>query len=231
MGALQYSFPSIECAIAELGSTDSIWFRGHARQHRLIPALYRFPSGAANESNIIEQYRRYTSDSGVRTAGRGLSMLITLHHSYVPTRLLAWTESLHVALFCALVRESYPAVFVLNPVALNAHSKIEGILKVDSHPPSDCELLNWPNHSWLPEQPIAIDGRSTESDAIETEFIFTLHGTNELPLEEQCSDCVRKVVLTKEERLLAAEVILSVRWGPYGTMDDAPCKQPPGGLR
>ena len=201
MRALKHCFRSIECAIAELGQTDAIWFRGHAQQHRLVPALFRFSGGAVHERKIIDQYR-HLSGVGLRTTAHDLSMLIALHHSYVPTRLLAWTESLHVALFCALVRESEPAVFVLNPVALNAHSKAQGIIKVNSYPPS----------LWLPERPVAIDGRSTEREAVETELIFTLHGTNELPLEEQCPDCVRKIVLTKEERSLAEEVILSGRW-------------------
>ncbi|HKO41935.1 MAG TPA: FRG domain-containing protein [Pyrinomonadaceae bacterium] len=206
MRVLPNSFRSIESAIAELGSTDSIWFRGHAQQHQLVPALYRFPGGAANELNILNRYR---SDLEVRTSGQGLSNLIALHHSYVPTRLLAWTESLYVALFCAIVRESHPAVFILNPVALNAQSKIEGIVKLNSQPPAHCEILDWPDHSWLPERPVAIDGRSTEYETGETESIFTLHGTNELPLEKQCPDCVRKVVLTKEERSLAGELILA----------------------
>lgn len=197
MRALHHCFSSIERAIADLASTDSIWFRGHARQHRLVPALFRFSGGAANERKIIDQYRHHISD----VSRHGLSMLIALHHSYVPTRLLAWTESLHVALFCALVRESDPAVFVLNPIALNACSEIDGIIKVNSHTPSDREILNA-----LPERPVAIDGRSAD-----TELIFTLHGKSELPLEEQCPDCVRKVVLTEEERSLAEQVILSGR--------------------
>jgi len=196
METFQPCFRSIERAIAELGSPDVIWFRGHARHHRLLPALFRFSDGAANEQFLIDRYRARMSDREVGPGDSSLAMLIGLHHSYVPTRLLAWTESLHVALFCALVRESEPAVFVLNPLALNAQSKTDGIIKLLPYPP--------------PERPMAIDGRTPDSEA-ET-FLFTLHGTNELPLEEQCPDCVRKVVLTAEEISFAEQVILSGSW-------------------
>ena len=207
METFQPGFRSIERAIAELGFPDVIWFRGHARHHRLLPALFRFSGGAANERYLINQYRGHMSDSGVSSANNSLATLIRLHHSYVPTRLLAWTEVLHVALFCALVRESEPAVFVLNPLALNAQSKTDGIIKLHSNPGPTCEILNWPQEGLLPERPVAIDGRAPETEP-ET-FLFTLHGTNELPLEEQCPDCVRKVVLTGEEISLAEQVILS----------------------
>jgi len=210
METFQPCFRSIERAIAELGSPEVIWFRGHARHHRLLPALFRFTGAAANEQHVINQYRAHLSDRGISSADRGLSVLIRLHHSYVPTRLLAWTESLHVALFCALMRESAPAVFVLNPHALNTLSKTDGIVKLDANPSRSGEILNWPNEGSLPERPLAIDGRGAEPEA-ET-FLFTLHGTNELPLEEQCPDCVRKVVLTGEEISLAEQVILSAHW-------------------
>jgi hypothetical protein len=47
---------------------------------------------------------------------------------------------------------------------------------------------------------------------VRTEGIFTLHGTSVLPLEEQCAECVKKIVLTEEEKFLAEEGILSERW-------------------
>jgi hypothetical protein len=87
-------------------------------------------------------------------------------------------------------------------------------VKLDSHTRTGFEFLRWSTESVLPRYPIAIDGRSTEGEVVGTEGIFTLHGTNELPLEEQCSGCVKKVVLTEEEKLLAEEGILAGRWMP-----------------
>jgi hypothetical protein len=209
----QHPFRGIEGAIMELGYSETIWYRGHAREHRLVPAQYRLLAGAEDERRIVERYRQHMFGSDIDTSKHRLTMLIAMHHSYMPTRLLAWTESLHVALFCALIRESNePAVFVLDPVALNAYSEITGIMKLDPHIRTGFEFLHWPTESLLPRYPIAIDGRSTQHDVAGKEGIFTLHGQNQLPLEEQCSDCVRKVVLTEEEKLLAKEGILSGWW-------------------
>jgi hypothetical protein len=124
MKSLQHPFRGIEGAIVDLGYPETIWYRGHAREHRLLPALYRLPGGAENERRIVERYRQHTSGSDVKTSKHGLTMLIGMHHSYVSTRLLGWTESLHVALFCALMRElDKPTVFVFDPVALTRIAK------------------------------------------------------------------------------------------------------------
>jgi hypothetical protein len=214
MRASQHPFVGIENAIAKLGYPKTIWYRGHCAEHRLLPALYRFPDGVENEIEIIERYSWNIAPSGIKTPAHGITTLIALHHSYVPTRLLEWTGRLRVALFCALIRESdRPAVFVLDPFALNTCSKVAGIVKLDSysrttHSQTSCEFLRWPNESSLPEHPVAIVGRSTGCEMAETEAMFTLHGTNDLFLEEQCPDCVRKVVLTEEEKSLAKESVL-----------------------
>jgi FRG domain len=213
MRSWQPPFRGIEGATAELGYPKTIWFRGHVEEHRLLPSLFRFPHGVENEGRIVERYRYHTFGSSAETSDHSLQVLIKMHHSYVPTRLLAWTERLHVALFCALVRESdKPTVFVLDPVALNAHSNLTGSVQLNSHTGAGGQFLGWPHESSLPEHPIAIDGRSHERGMPVIETIFTLHGRNRLPLEEQCSDCVRKVVLTEEEKALAKECVLAGRW-------------------
>jgi hypothetical protein len=210
MKSLQQPFDGVESAIAELGYPETIWFRGHGGEHRLLPSLFRFSVGMENERRIVERYQHHTFGSSAKTLGHGLMTLIAMHHSYVPTRLLAWTERLGVALFCALVRESNtPTVFVLNPVALNVLSNITGIVRTDSHAWADCQFLDWPNESAWPEHPVAIDGRSREQEGAAIDTIFTLHGRNRLPMEEQCSACVRKVILTEEEKSLAKAYILS----------------------
>jgi FRG domain len=202
-------FGGIGTAIAQLGYPETIWYRGHSAKHRLLPALYRFPNGIENEIQIIERYSQTATASAAETSGRGIAALVTLHHSYVPTRLLEWTGRLHVALFCALVRESdSPAVFVLDPVALNACSEIVGIVGFDSDFQACGQYQRWPNETSSWERPVAIVARSTRCEMADTEAMFSLHGANDLPLEEQCPDCVRKVVLTQEERSLAEQIVL-----------------------
>jgi hypothetical protein len=169
MRALQHPFVGIENAIAKLGYPETIWYRGHSAEHRLLPALYRFPHGVENEIKIIEQHSSNTCAPGEKSSKHGITALIALHHSYVPTRLLEWTGYLHVALFCALVRESgRPVVFVLDPVALNACSKVAGIVKLDSYSQTSCDFSRWPNGSSLSEHPVAIVGRSTRREMAET---------------------------------------------------------------
>jgi hypothetical protein len=132
MGAKQQYFGGVEDAIAKLGNPNTIWFRGHSASHRLVPALFRFPNGANNESKMFELYKRHPSTIDGKAAENEESILLCMHHNYFPTRLLAWTGSLHVALFCALVRESdNPALFILDPVALNAYSKLPGHNEVE----------------------------------------------------------------------------------------------------
>jgi hypothetical protein len=213
MRALQHPIGGIENAIAKLGYPETIWYRGHSAEHRLLPALHRFPHGVENEIEIIERNSSNTTTSGGKSSGHGITALIALHHCYVPTRLLEWTGCLHVALFCALVRESgRPVVFVLDPVALNACSNVAGIVKVDSYSQTSCDFPRWPNASSLPEHPVAIVGRSTSCEVAETEAMFTLHGTTSLALEDQCPDCIRKVVLTEDEKSFAEEGVLFRRW-------------------
>src|SRR6267154_948711 len=99
--------------------------------------------------------------------------LVAMHHAYVPTRLLAWTRHMHVALFCALVRESnYPAVFVLNPTALNTHSNIAGVLDVTANALSDHQPDDLTDLLSRIEHPLAVaEGRAhRESPAIDSIF-------------------------------------------------------------
>jgi len=213
MNLKQPSFSSIESAIAKLGYPGIIWFRGHTAAHRLIPALFRFPHGAKKESQIVELYECHSPNKNEKSTAYGLMTLLEMHHNYFPTRLLAWTESLHVALFCALVRESNnPTLFILDPVALNAFSKIDGIRKLDSFIPIGSNLSCLISQSAQYEYPIAIDGDITKNKIVGTENIFTFHGTDERSLEEQCPNCVIKVILTEEEKSYAENGILSGMW-------------------
>jgi hypothetical protein len=199
------SFARIDEAIAQLGYPEVVWFRGHSATHQLLPWLFRFPDALQNEAAMAKRFR---PASHTRSPPSGLQALIAMHYAYLPARLLAWTESLAVALFCALAREApNPTIFVLNPFRLNGLSNINGVLKAgaaDRHP---SYFSDWPEDSTLPEFPVAVDGH-VESYPASSETIFTIHGTDSRPIEQQCPDCVRKVVLTKSEGSAAVRRIL-----------------------
>jgi hypothetical protein len=200
----------IEAAIAELGSPKKVWLRGHVAEHCLLPALFKFRGGIESERRIIHRHVRLEAKTPV-TCTNYLMPLLLMHDSYVPTRLLAWTESLQVALFCALLRESTTAaIFVLDPIALNADSNIEGIVDPGAQIPDG--LLHFSrklNAESLPLSPVAVSSKSFRGDAQGARALFTLHGSRILPLEEQCPARVRKVILNSEEKWLAEERLLS----------------------
>jgi hypothetical protein len=134
-----------------------------------------------------------------------------MHHSYLPGRLIAWTETLKIALFCAVAREERsPTIFVLDPLKLNMLSDIPEILKIGVSNHKSPYFSYWPKDSSVPEFPIAVDGGTSYQKEPSSEAIFTVHGVDTRPIEQQCPDCVRKVVLTESERSAAIEYILSV---------------------
>ena len=204
-------FGGIADAIAELCHPEVVWFRGHVRQHRLLPALFRFPRGSEHERLLMERCRLRSSDAGQEEGASYLHALMTMHDRYVPTRLLAWTERLYVALFCAFVRESDGAtIFVLDPVRLNALSGADGVVEVSARNGPDASSREaWQGEAALPERPLAVAWRSRSQDRSGRETVFTAHGRNALPLERQCPDCVRKVVLSKEERVIGMQAVMS----------------------
>ena len=190
--------PDLQAAVDELGCGEAVWLRGHVAQHRLLPSLFRFPGGPEHEQLLIARSRLISGPDEARP-DRSLAALVALHHRYVPTRLLAWTRSLHVALFCALIREQdQPAIFVLNPVALNALSGIHGVVRLPARFGAADAAAR--------VHPIAIEATGATAPEID---LFTAHGRSSLPLEEQCPTCVRKVILTEAETALARQYVLS----------------------
>ena len=211
MRSFPKQFVGIESAIGELGAPDTIWFRGHVNEHRLLPSLYRLWADLENDHRFASPDQHGKIDQTEKYGNR-FDELVAMHHSYVPTRLLAWTKQLNVALFCALIRESNkPAVFVLDPVALNTLSNITSVIDPDVDNHTGDRLLESHYLSSAIKHPIAIE-RQAHGAASARDNSFTLHGQNRLPLEEQCPDCVRRVLLTEEETSFAREYVLSGDW-------------------
>jgi len=200
----------IESAIVELGYPKATWFRGHTAEHSLRPTLFRFPGCAEMEHRIIQNYREQLGRTKPILADC-LNTLLVMHDKYLPTRLIAWTDSMSVALFCALVRESeQAAVFVLDPVTLNRNSGIADIIALDSGIPSALvPFSERPLAEALPMHPVALRHKQEGREASSVYALFTLHGQINKSLEEQCPTCVRKVVLTAEHRKQAKEFLLS----------------------
>ena len=205
------NFPGIEDAIAELDQPDIVWFRGHVSTHQLVPSFLRLNRFRPHSKNA----QRDKSDMYATEAASNLHQLITMHNTYFATPLLAWTQDLLVALFCALVREcNAPSVFVLDPISLNNMSGIGGIVELGCPDTISDHLGNPIRNLILPASPLAIKRASCGRRTVDMESIFTLHGQSARPLEEQCPECVRKVDLSGDEVQFAADYILSRPFGP-----------------
>jgi hypothetical protein len=159
---------------------------------------------------MVARFQLSAGSRDLEPAPSGLQVLIEMHHSYLPGRLLAWTETLKIALFCSVAREEgSPTIFVLDPLKLNILSHLPGIVRIGGPNHKSPYFSDWPKDSSISEFPIAVDGRTAHQEGPSSEAIFTVHGADTRPIEQQCPDCVRKVVLTELERAAAMEYILS----------------------
>jgi len=203
MSLSQHYFLSIDNAIGKLNSHGVLWFRGHTIDHTLLPVFYKVFKALENEGQLIEKYLQLNGEGG--NNANNISTLVEMHHCYFPTRLLSWTTSIHVALFCALVRESPNAcIFILDPVKLNNYSKLGGVVSISTG--GDGRVKNFMQN----ESPIAISSDTPDSSG-KTE-LFTIHGTNTHSLQEQFPNCISKVVLTNDDKNIAWDGIISGKW-------------------
>lgn len=111
---------------------EELWFRGVSmRTYSLIPSLFRC---FVDKAPSIKQLRDLESDLFFEflakarfTQGAGLTewdVLFLMQHYRAPTRLLDWTEVLHVAVYFAVAyratEEHEPArIYVMNPYLWN----------------------------------------------------------------------------------------------------------------
>lgn len=205
--------PTVESAVRELGCPSTVWYRGHTKDHKLVPSLFRFENATQQEGFLLEQYRRYLALSNANVSTSDWEATIRMHHSYVPTRLLAWTESLAVALFCALVREGgEPCIFVLDPRRLNRVSGYSDIIRLDEPRGFDYRSLYLEKHPSAPALPVAVEAPFDTGELPLRQTAFTIHGTIDAPLETQCAESVRKAVLDREMAEQAQGLVLSMRW-------------------
>lgn len=119
-------FSSIDelCALISraTGGWDSRWYRGtKSPGYTLLPKLLRDPALAKREGYISVEFRR-RGRSQLPNVQSPFEWLCAMQHFGFPTRLLDWSESLSVALYCTVrpvgVDLVAPTIWVLDPFEL-----------------------------------------------------------------------------------------------------------------
>jgi hypothetical protein len=168
-----------------------------------------------NERELFERFAHENSNATDRRLADWLTV-IKMHHSYAPTRLLAWTASIKVALFCALVRESEnKCVYVLDPVRLNRLSSVNGVIGLEAAGAFDYRSIYWSDSADRLVHPVAVMLPLETAQGRTDRSLFTVHGAAVEPLEQQCPESVFKVVLDKAAQEWAEDIVLS-----RGELDD-----------
>jgi hypothetical protein len=194
----------------DAGEQSLVWYRGHTGNHTLIPSLFRFRHGLERERELFERFADEHSDATDRRLAAWLTV-IGMHDSYAPTRLLAWTDSIEIALFCALLRESETkCVYVLDPVRLNRLSNVNGVIELETADTFDYRSVYWSESTDRLVHPVAVISPLEAARSRTDRSLFTVHGAAVEPLEHQCPESVFKVVLDKAAQEWAEDVVLSM---------------------
>lgn len=195
----------------EAQGTAPIWYRGQSKsEHELIPSLLRHRSGVVKERALFEDYER--SASHLLGAGKtDWEMLNDMQHYGLPTRLLDWTTVLGIAIAFALYDANDDsidsAIFVLNPLALNALSGLREIKRVPGDSKFDYKKVYWDGDPFSPAYPIAIDGKLHSERLRAQNGAFTVAGLDKNSLDEQAPQVVRKVLLPSSAKSEARDFL------------------------
>jgi hypothetical protein len=147
-----------------------------------------------------------------------------MQHYGIPTRLLDWTENLGIAIAFVLHTDYEPdndaAVYVLDPLGLNAMSGIREIKNLPGDPTFDYRSIYFDKRPFAPTFPVAVLPPLQSARLFAQRGTFTIHGDNQSPLERQARDVVRKVRLSRQAKAGAWEFLRHAALDEYQIYPD-----------
>ncbi len=189
----------------DLAPDGDLWYRGVANESfKLIPSLFRYRHGHVQEAKIFDDYVRIAPIAGQHRPS-DWQYLFDMQHVGIPTRLLDWTEVLGVAVFFALGDpprdDTNAAVWLLSPHRLNQKaSGSDDVPVLLDDRALDYRKLYLKNDPTRPFFPKAVLPPLQSPRITAQRGRFTVHGNELLPVEEICSEAVRKVILPASAR-------------------------------
>jgi hypothetical protein len=193
--------------VSDLFESPPIWFRGVARErYALLPGLYRSAEGRdkwTDDELRAEFSRRAIALPKELLPRTDWEWYFVMQHYRVPTRLLDWTEAALVALHFAIsswedeakrapttIRNRMlrpgdrPAVWALDPWAVNDHLGFEGPVNAGADAIRAYLPSVYSGRSKIPKPPIAVDPPLVAQRLLVQRSHFTLHGRDRRPLEQ-----------------------------------------------
>lgn len=195
----------VKAAKTSLGNPEILWYRGHPNSsHYLLASLLRYENGINREQYLFNSFQKF-ADRIFKRRDSDWETLFEMQHYGIPTRLLDWTETFSIALFfsASYNQSRHPgkdaAIYVLDPIALNAISGIGKIYRV----PSDesqfgYKKIYWHHDPFTPPAPIALEPNFINDRMLAQRGMFTVHHDKIEPLEEQFPKAIKKVILPNE---------------------------------
>lgn len=194
----------IEDARNELRCSKSgAFYRGHSNNnHVLVPSLLRNSFNHDIEHNLfVDSYSRGNKVLGY--SRNSWEFLSIMQHFGIPTRLLDWSECLSVALFFAISdKYNEPEIWVINPFLLNTYSNYAlpprivtvGLDELPDY--KECFISIDNKMIWPFDKPLFLQIPWSDNRMANQKGFFTIH-SNDIPLNVNCKEVVRRVPLSK----------------------------------